>query len=106
MRAICSQPMSYPGSAEQPAVDARKSTQTVSGDVDGLQPLAAEPTVAPVGPSIAALLDEAQAFLAMAVAEPTTAPVGPSISASLGQTQASQAVHGRPFRIQSPRRDR
>ena len=56
----------------------------------GLQPAAAEPTTAPVGPSIAALLDEA--MQASTATELTAAPIGPSIAGISDQTTRATAV--------------
>jgi Mrp family chromosome partitioning ATPase len=57
-----------------------------------MQPTADEPTTGPVGPSIAALLDEAQAFQATTATELTTAPVHPSIAAMLDEGRVFQAT--------------
>ncbi len=56
----------------------------------GLEPVAAEPSTDPVGPSIAALLDTA--FQATTVSEPTMAPVGPSIAALADQAFPATTV--------------
>jgi Mrp family chromosome partitioning ATPase len=59
--------------------------------------MAAERTAAPVGPSIAALLDEAQAFQATTVSQPTMTQLGPSIAAL-----ADQAFQATTFTIATP----